>query len=185
MTILRAAVQLLSERGYQGLSIAAVAAQAGIATGTVYKHFTGKAELVTAIFREVVSHEVEAVAASAGQSGTVIDRVTAAVETFAGRAMKNPKLAYALLAEPVDPVVEAERLIFRRAFTDLFANAVADGVGSGAIPPQNPQLSAAALVGAVAEVLVGPLASDPHPEIVLPELVAFALRALGVSRADT
>ncbi len=185
MTILRAAVQLLSERGYQGLSIAAVAAQAGIATGTVYKHFTGKAELVTAIFREVVGHEVDAVAASAGRSGTVIDRVTATVETFAGRAMKNPKLAYALLAEPVDPVVEAERLIFRRAFTDLFANAVADGVASGAIPPQNPQLSAAALVGAVAEVLVGPLASDPHPEIVLPELVAFALRALGVSRADT
>ena len=98
--------------------------------------------------------------------------------------MKNPTLAYALLAEPVDPEVDAERLIFRKAFARTFEGAVAAGVEAGTLPPQNAQLSAAALVGAVAEVLIGPLASDPHPEIVLPELVAFSLRALGVSRAD-
>lgn len=183
--IVRAAIQVLSAQGYQGLAVATVAAEAGVATGTVYKHFSGKAELVSAVFRDVVGREVEAVARAVQATGNAVERVTAAVETFAGRALKNPTLAYALLAEPVDPEVDAERLIFRKAFAEIYEGAVADGVAAGTLPPQSPQLTAAALVGAVAEVLIGPLKSDPHPEIVLPELVAFALRALGVSRADT
>ncbi|TSD99683.1 TetR/AcrR family transcriptional regulator [Skermania sp. ID1734] len=181
--IISAAIALLSERGYQGLSIAAVAAEAGVAAGSVYRHFSGKTELVTEIFRDVVGREVAAVASAADTGGSAVDRVTAAVETFAGRAMKNPKLAYALLAEPVDAAVDTERMIFRKAFAHNFARAIGDGVAAATLPPQDPDLTAAALVGAVAETLVGPLASDPHPEIVIPELVAFSLRALGVCNA--
>ncbi|WP_280319629.1 TetR/AcrR family transcriptional regulator [Nocardia wallacei] len=177
--IVHAAARVLSERGFGGLSMAAVAAEAGVATGTVYKNFSGKTELVTAVFRDVVSREVAAVAA-AGAGGTSVERVTAAVETFAGRALKNPKLAYVLLAEPVDAAVDAERLRFRRAFAETFESAVAEGVANGQLPPQDPRVSAAALVGAIGEVLVGPLADGLHSESVLPELVTFALRALGL-----
>ena len=48
------------------------------------------------------------------------------------------RLAYALLAEPVDPAVEAERLAFRRAYRDVFAAAVARGHRRAAsCPPQD------------------------------------------------
>ncbi|MFJ1459905.1 TetR/AcrR family transcriptional regulator [Nocardia sp. N2S4-5] len=177
--IVHAAARVLSERGFSGLSMAAVAAEAGVATGTVYKNFSGKTELVTAVFRDVVTREVAAVAA-AGAEGTSVERVTAAVETFAGRALKNPKLAYVLLAEPVDAAVDTERLRFRRAFAETFQSAVAEGVANGQLPPQDPRVSAAALVGAIGEVLVGPLADGLHGEAVVPELVTFALRALGL-----
>ncbi|MBF6330550.1 TetR/AcrR family transcriptional regulator [Nocardia transvalensis] len=177
--ITHAAMKVLSRDGFSGLSMAAVAAEAGVATGTVYKNFSGKAELVTAVFREVVSREVAAVAA-AGAEGTIVERVTAAVETFAGRALKNPKLAYVLLAEPVDAAVDTERLRFRRAFAETFETAIADGVANGQLPPQNPRTSATALVGAIGEVLVGPLAEALQSESVVPELVAFTLRALGL-----
>ncbi|MEV6070361.1 TetR family transcriptional regulator [Nocardia sp. NPDC052001] len=202
-SIVRAAMTVLSRDGFAGLSMAAVAAEAGVATGTVYKTFSGKAELVTAVFREVVTREVAEVAAAGGARGTRADadtadggsiatvaadpdlrsarqRVIAAVETFAGRALKNPKLAYVLLAEPVDAAVDAERLRFRRAFAETFEAAVAEGVASGQLPPQDPRTSATALVGAIGEVLVGPLAEQLESESVVPELVAFALRALGV-----
>ncbi|MFC9996141.1 TetR/AcrR family transcriptional regulator [Nocardia sp. NPDC127526] len=186
--IVRAAMTVLSRDGFAGLSMAAVAAEAGVATGTVYKNFSGKSELVTAVFREVVTREVEAVAvaggvtadASAAAERGVVERVTAAVETFAGRALKNPKLAYVLLAEPVDTAVDTERLRFRRAFAETFESAIADGVANGQLPPQDPRTSATALVGAIGEVLVGPLAEQVDSESVVPELVAFALRALGV-----
>jgi hypothetical protein len=56
---------------------------------------------------------------------------------------------------------------------------VAEGVAGGQLPPQNPRISAAALVGAIGEVLVGPLAEARQSESVIPELVEFALRALG------
>ncbi len=182
--IVRAAMKVLSEQGFAGLSMATVAAAAGVATGTVYKNFSGKAELVTAVFREVVTREVTAVA-DASADGGVVERVTAAVETFAGRALKNPKLAYVLLAEPVDTAVDTERLRFRRAFADTFETAVADGVANGQLPPQDPRTSATALVGAIGEVLVGPLAQELPRETVLPDLVAFALRALGVRASST
>lgn len=177
--IVQAATRVLSRSGFAGLSMAAVAAEAGVATGTVYKHYEGKAELVTAVFRAVVAREVAAVSAAAA-SGSAVERVTAAVETFAGRALKNSKLAYVLLAEPVDPVVDTERLHFRHAFAEAFESAVAAGVAHGELAPQHPRTSAAALVGAIGEVLVGPLADGPHGESVVPELVSFAVRALGV-----
>ena len=198
-----AAVEVLSSQGYRGLSIASVAAAAGVSAGSVYTHFDSKSDLVVAIFRTVCGREVQAVVDAAGASGargmsnsgasgargmsrtgsgSVVERVTAIVETFAGRAMKNRTMAYALLAEPVDPAVDAERLVFRRSFAAAIGDAVADGIAAGDIPEQNVEIAAAALVGAVGEVLVGPL--SPHrtdTADVIPDLVAFALRSLGVS----
>lgn len=179
-TILRAGVSLLAERGYAGLSIAGVASDAGVATGTVYKHFASKADLATAVFRLAVGHEVDAVVRACARPGSTVERLTAGVETFATRALKNPRLAYALLVEPVDPAVDEQRLAYRRAFARSFEDVIRAGVAQGSIPPQNPALCATALVGAVGEILIGPLASDPVPEAVIPELIAFSVRALGV-----
>ncbi len=106
--------------------------------------------------------------------------MAAAVETFAYRALQAPRRAFALLAEPADPAVDAERLVFRRAFRDVYAQQIAAGVACGELPPQSPELTAAALVGAIAEALVGPLADgDAAPGDVIPGLITFTLRALG------
>lgn len=181
--ILRAATALLSEHGYRRLSMASVGAAAGIATGSVYTHFADKTQLVTAIFRAVVNRELAAVTAAVDSAGDPVQKITAVVETFAGRALKNPNLAYALLAEPVDAAVEAERIVFRRKFVAAISRAVTDGVESGDLVAQDPELTAAALVGAIGEVLIGPLATAPQSERVIPDLVAFALRSIGTSRA--
>ncbi|RSN33155.1 TetR family transcriptional regulator [Amycolatopsis sp. WAC 01416] len=177
--ILVAAIALLAETGYAGCSMAAVAARAGVGTGSVYRQFPSKADLVVEVFREVVSREVDAVEAAASE-GDVRERVVAVIETFAGRALKAPRLAYALLAEPVDAVVEAERLVFRRAFREVIARNIADGVQKGLLPPQDAEATAAALVGAGAEMLVGPLAGESGPDTIQ-HLVTFTLRALGGS----
>lgn len=175
--ILDAAGELLADQGYAGCGVAAVAARAGIATGTVYQHFASKSELVVELFRAVVGHEVEAVT-TASRFGDPIGRVVAVVETFATRALKSPRLAYALLAEPVDAPVEAERLVFRRAFRDTTAARVADAIAAGVIPAQDPQTTAAAIVGAVTEVLIGPLTMNDELDPV-PTLITFTVRALG------
>jgi AcrR family transcriptional regulator len=180
--VLNAAIALLSEQGYAGCSMAAVAARAGVATGTVYKHFTGKSELSVELFRTVVTREVAAVEAAANGPGDLVERIVAVIETFAGRALKSPRLAYALLVEPVEPAIDRERLVFRRAFRDIFAERIAEGVEQGVLPPQDPQLTAAALVGAGAEALVGPLTDGTTD--VLPGLARFTLRALGGTHAE-
>src|ERR671932_710476 len=103
-------------------------------------------------------------------------RPTERTEAFARRALRARRQAYALLAEPADPAVEAERLRFRRAHAEHFATIVAGGVESGELPPQNAQLAGAALVGALAEALVGPLspvAPEADPDALVADLVAF------------
>ncbi|MFF1793530.1 TetR/AcrR family transcriptional regulator, partial [Kitasatospora sp. NPDC058263] len=181
----QAAVGLLAERGYGGCSMAAVADRAGIATGSLYQHFANKAELSVELFRRVVNREIAAVTSAVARHETPKRRIAAVVETFAARALRAPRLAHVLLVEPADAVVDAERLVFRRAFRDVIATEIAAAVAAGQLPRQDPELTAAALVGAVGEALAGPLAAahapvsgDTPPEVV-PALVSFTLRALG------
>lgn len=180
--IVAAALEIVAERGYRGCSVTAVAERAGVATGSVYRHFPGKADLVAEVFRTASRREVDAVARAAELEAGVRERVTAVIETFAGRALRSPRLAYALIAEPADPAVDAERLIFRRAYAEVMIRHIAAGVATGELPEQDPRLTATALVGAIGEALVGPLAAgagdrgDPHT---IPHLIEFALRALG------
>ena len=180
--LVAAATHQLAQHGYAGCSVAAVAKQAGMAAGTVYNHVTGKDELVAEVFRAVVGREVEAVRAAVAAGRTTAQRLTALVETFATRALKSPRLAYALLVEPVDPAVDELRLEFRVAFRDIAAGAIDAGVATGDVPAQNAPVVAAALVGAIGEALVGPLSGRPDPSVV-PALVTFALRSIGVRDA--
>lgn len=180
-TIVAAATRQLAEHGYGGCSVAAVAERAGVAVGSVYRHFPTKADLVVHVFRQVVTREVEAVRTASARPGEPAERVLAVFETFAQRALKAPRQAYALLAEPVDALIDAERLEFRRAFTEIVAEHVADGVREGVLPPQDGRLTAAALVGAAAEVLIGPLTSGNAGDVA--ELRTFVVRALGGSDA--
>lgn len=180
-TIVAAATHQLAEHGYAGCSVAAVAERAGVAVGSVYRHFPTKAELIVHVFRQVVTREVEAVREASAGPGDPAERVVAVFETFAQRALKAPRQAYALLAEPVDALIDAERLEFRRAFTEVVAEHVAAGVREGVLPPQDGKLTAAALVGAAAEVMIGPLTSGNASDVA--ELRTFVLRALGGSDA--
>jgi AcrR family transcriptional regulator len=180
--IVEAARALIAHGGYREAQVAAVAARAGAATGTVYRHFPSKADLFAEVFRRASQREVDATRAAGETAGPrATDKLAAAVEAFARRALKGRRLAWALLAEPVDPAVEAERLAFRRAYAEVFAVILADGVASGELPPQNVDLAAAALVGALGEALVGPLspvAAHVDADALVADLVGFSLRSV-------
>jgi AcrR family transcriptional regulator len=180
--IVTAARELIAHGGYAEASVAAVAQRAGVATGTVYRHFPSKADLFAEVFRNASQHEVDAVVAAAEEvEGTAAERIEAAVEAFSRRALRGRRLAWALIAEPVDPAVEAERLVYRRAYRDAFAGVIAAGVESGELPEQDPVLTAAALVGAMAEALVGPVsptATADDTEAVIASIRDFCLRSV-------
>src|SRR4051794_3409278 len=178
--IVRAALDLVAHGGYREAQVAAVAQRAGVATGTVYRHFPSKADLLTEVFRVASQREVDAVAAATDHDGPAPQRLADAVETFARRALQGRRLAWALLAEPVDPAVEAERLQFRRAYADVFAATIAEGVQDHHLPAQPAHLTATALVGAIGEALVGPLSpthAETDPDVLVARLVTFCLRS--------
>lgn len=179
--ILIAARELIARGGYAEARIAAVAERAGVATGTVYRHFPSKSELFAEVFRRASQREVDAMAQAAGNGGrSATERLAAGVETFARRALRGRRLAFALIAEPVDPAVEAERLQFRRSYRDVIAGVLEDGIASGELARQDVDTAAAALVGAIGEALVGPVsptAATRDPEALVASLVEFCIRS--------
>jgi AcrR family transcriptional regulator len=184
--LLEVARKLVAEGGFQEVQIATVAAVAGVATGTVYRYFPSKADLCAEVFRTVCDREIEVARGVAAAEGEPVERLADLVEVFAGRALRGRKLAYALIAEPVGRVVDAERLVYRRALGQVFEGIVLQGIEAGELPPQDAETAAACIVGAVMESLVSPLApgagsGDDKPAELLAAVGQFCLRAVGAA----
>jgi AcrR family transcriptional regulator len=185
--LLYEARKLLEEGGYAAASVQAIADRCGLAAGALYRHFSSKAELFVEVFRAAAERDIGAMKTAADSGGT-IERLEAIVATFARRALRKPRLAWALVYEPVDPVVDAERLVYRREYCRRMARLLRRGVTVGEIPNQNVELSAAAIVGAIAESMVGPLSPIGQigsEEELIASLVRFCRRSLGVPDHST
>ena len=181
--IVASALEQVGEGGYASAGMQRVAERAGVAVGTVYRHFPSKRELFAEVFRRASQRELDVVTEVAGTNGRPArDRIAAAVEAFCRRALAGPVLAYAQIAEPVDPAVESERLRLRRGYRDAFARVLEDGIAAGELRPHDSKTIASALVGALAEALVGPLSarSRGSKEALVATLVQFSLDAVPV-----
>ncbi|WP_406135238.1 TetR/AcrR family transcriptional regulator [Streptomyces sp. NBC_01089] len=180
------ATEVVADVGWSQASVTAVADAAGIAAGSVYQHFASKAALAVEVFRRAAGHEVEVLDSVLRGPGEPVDRLADGVEVFARRALENRGLAYALLAAPAEPAVGAERLAFRRRYRTLFAEVIREGMAQGALPPQNGEVTAAALTGAIGEVLVAPLGAPEGNDTdgLLAELTTMALRCAGAATAS-
>jgi AcrR family transcriptional regulator len=177
--LLQAARELVEESGYGAASVLAVTERAGVAAGTLYRHFASKEELFVELFRTVCDRDLAAMEAAADPGGSALTQLTQVVDTFAQRALRRPRLAWALLAEPGDRLVDAERLAYRRRYAALLRHRLDAAVADGEAPAQDTELTAAALVGGCAEALVGPLAEGAGTQRTLTALRAFVLRAVG------
>jgi AcrR family transcriptional regulator len=181
--LLRSAQELIEEGGYSAASVAAIAERAGFAASTLYRHFVSKEELFVELFRAVCNREVRAMRAAGDGADSHVERLETVMATFAQRALRRPRLAWALLAEPVDPLVDAERLAYRERYSALCAETLRAGIAAGEMPEQNVELVAAALVGGCGEALVGPLSplagAKPSSEDIVAALRLFVRRAVG------
>jgi AcrR family transcriptional regulator len=184
--LLDAAVALIEEGGYGAASVIAIVERAGVAAGTLYRHFASKEELFVEVFRAICDRELQAMRAAAesmASSASEVDRLETVLAIFAHRALRRPRLAWALIAEPVDPLVDAERLAYRARYAALIAEALRRAIEAGELPTQNVQLTAAALVGGCGEALVGPLSPvstlSPTASEIVASLRTFVRRAVG------
>jgi AcrR family transcriptional regulator len=183
--IIAAARDAASDGGMAAVQIVAVARRAGIAAGTVYRYFPGKSDLVAAVLAEISEREIAALRRSAGGAPGPLSALAAAITTFAVRAQRHRRLAYAAIAEPVDAEIDVARLSFRRALAAEFAGLIAAAAKGGHLPEQDATLSAAALIGLLIEGLIGPLAPDAagNERAIAQSLTLLGLRALGVADA--
>lgn len=153
--------------GYGGLTIEAVAARAGVGKSTIYRHWTGKLELVEDAIRTLKAAIV------LPAEGTVRERVTELLRQMAGNLTDSTWsscLPAIIDAAERDPEVCAlhRRLAMERR--ELLVNLLAEGVESGEVPSGTD-------LGILAECLAGPILvrrlmlHEPFDPDLVPKLV--------------
>jgi AcrR family transcriptional regulator len=185
--IVAAARALASESGMAAVQIVPVAERAGIAAGTVYRYFPSKDDLVAALVGAGSEQEIAAIGRAAAAAPGPLSALAAAIMVFAVRALRERRLAAAMLAGGDAADAAAERLAFRRRLAAEFASRIGAAIAAGHLPDQDPGFAAAAVIGAVIEGLLGSLTAAPETAEAQRDaaqgLTLFALRALGVADA--
>lgn len=183
--IIAAARAAASEGGLAALQIEPVAAKAGIAAGTVYRYFPGKTDLVAALLGEISEAETGALRLAAASAPGPLSALAAAIMTFAVRALRDRRLLYAAIAEPVDAESNFARVTFRNVLAREFTALITAAASRGQLPEQDVGLATAALLGILIEGLLGPQTPDTagRERDVVQSLTLIALRALGVTDA--
>jgi AcrR family transcriptional regulator len=182
--ILAAARAAAIEGGMGAVHIAPVAERAGIAAGTVYRYFPAKTDLVAELATAVAEQETAAMRRAAEAAPGPLSALPAAIVTFAARALHARRLTWALLTEPVEAEIDAVRLVYRESIARELETRIRNAINDGHLPAQDAALSAAAVVGALVEALIGPLASSADEpakaRLSVQMLTLLALRALGI-----
>jgi AcrR family transcriptional regulator len=184
-TILAAATSIAGEGGMGAVQIAAVAGRANIAAGTVYRYFPSKTDLVAELVAAIAERELSAMRASADAAPGPLSALAAAIVTFAARALAGRRLAWAVIAEPVDADVDIVRLDFRQSIAAELATRIRVAIHGGHLPDQDADVAAPAIVGALLEGLIGPLAPLHDDDAAggreaVQTVTLLALRALGI-----
>jgi len=179
-----AAMQLIGERGFTDASVDEIVRRAGVAKGTVYYHFAGKAELVEALIafrlRPAIAQFRAVAAENADDPQAAIGAIVRAELEFLAEEKSFSKL---LLTEMwrEDRVWRETLLLLRREMVTVIRNVIAQGVESGVFRDDvDPDFGASALFGMTATVALDWLAFEPDKSLeeVLSQITKVAFNAV-------
>lgn len=154
---------LIAEGGWSAAQISVIAARAGLATGSVYRYFDSKVDLCVQVLSRVSEREAEVVATILDSDGDATSRLRDAVAMFVRRAAREPRLAYALIAEPCEAELDEARLRYRDALAGKFARVIEEGAKRGEFVALPADLLSTCVTGAMMEPLIRPLAREGKP----------------------
>ena len=179
-----AAIELIGEHGYAGTTVDEIVARAGVAKGTVYYHFKGKSELVSALLDD----GLQRLAASIRDE---VQHAQGPVETL--RALVHAELSYMHRYQAFSKLVMSEMWrvdrdwqdglrVIREEYVSVFAHCLEEGVAGGAFRAGlDAQAAGSALFGMVATTALDWLVFSPEKAIedVEPGLLDLVLGAVG------
>ncbi len=155
---------LIAEGGWSAAQISVIADRAGLATGSIYRYYDSKVDLCVQVLAQVSRREAEVAAAIIDSPGDATTRLHDLVAMFIRRAARQPRLAYALIAEPCEPALDETRLQYRDALAQQIARLLAEGTQRGEFVDLPADVLSTCITGAMMEPLIRPLARAGRPK---------------------
>jgi AcrR family transcriptional regulator len=163
--MLTAAVDVVGELGYSGMSVARVTSRAGVSRRTFYDLFEDREDCFLAVFEEAV-HRAGALAGEAcnARPGRWRERVRAGLTALLGFLDDEPGLRALMV---VDALAAGPRVLERRArVLDTLRNIVDEARRETKPGREPPPLTAEGIVGAVLAVIHARLLSHKNPRLI-------------------
>ena len=133
--VIRAALELFTTRGYHDTTTAQLAKKAGIAEGTIYRHFASKQQLLNELYRAAQRWAARVVqeAARDPQGATARAQLTAVAHGLAEGAADEAAIVKLGLLEPLAALLDDESRRTEREFRSALERIVAEGKAQGTV----------------------------------------------------
>ena len=152
--LLRAALDLYADAGIRGLTTPAIARKAGVAEGTIYRHFSGKEALVNEACRGAHRWAAGVIAEQAAGTGSgareVLERLG---RRLVEAAVRDPAALRMLLDGEREPFIDDESRAAARRTRDALEQIVARGKSEGTVRAGPVELWAGVWLSVVSLVL--------------------------------
>jgi len=129
--LIRAALELFSNRGYHDTTTAQIAKKAGVAEGTIYRHFPSKQQLLNELYRAAQRWAAKTVEDSTG--ATPRARLAAVAQGLVEGAVRDPAVVKLGLIERHDAVLDDESRRTAREFRMGLERVIAQGKAEGTV----------------------------------------------------
>jgi AcrR family transcriptional regulator len=174
----RAALELFAAKGVAGVSIADIAAAAGVSQGALYRHYASKEALALALFEGAYRRITAGLAGLRANRRGLAARISAMTAYFCALYDRDPALFRYLLLNQHEFLPALGGGVASPAW--VIEATIADAVAAGDIGPVEPAAGAAIVMGAVLQTatfhLYGRLSGPLQPRAAA--LAAAALAAL-------
>jgi AcrR family transcriptional regulator len=160
-----AALELMAEKGFTGTTVDDVVARAGVAKGTVYYHFAGKAELVEALIADRLSPLRDHFRAALSAPGPASAKLDALVRAELSWIRDNRAFAKLVMTEiwREDRLWHDALMLLRREIVGSIRDAITAGIAEGAFRDDlDADFAASALFGMTATSALDWLVFDPE-----------------------
>ena len=166
--LIRSALELFTTVGFRGTTTTAIAKAAGVAEGTIYRHFSGKQDLLNEIYRQAQGWAGKlAKDLDAERGASARDRLMRLAQALVAGAADDPGLARMFLARGDERFLDDKSREAAREFRTGLEHIMASGKSDGMVRPGPAELWAGvwlALVGyAMWRVSAAEWAAD-HPQ---------------------
>jgi AcrR family transcriptional regulator len=130
----RAALELFIARGFHGTTTPLIAEHAGVAEGTIYRHFASKDELLSEIYRAGV-RLVATPVRDADPTRPCRERLRGIAARWLEAAVREPALVRLVLSDAFGGLVDEKGRQAARDFRSELEKVVAGGKSSGEVRP--------------------------------------------------